>query len=120
LFSSLSRTSDSIPRSQIPKERYMNRAEWMGNKYKDNNLGTYDWVPEIFTTITPSPEYHNKATQKKGGIKFNKYLRASEGMDSFKNSILNLEQKREKQRVGRLMTHFKYIGLQNQIRYIRA
>jgi len=92
----LGRTSDSIPRSQIPKERYMNRAEWMGNKYKDNNLGTYDWVPEIFTTITPSPEYHNKATKKKGGIKFNKYLRASEGMDSFKNSILNLEQKREK------------------------
>jgi len=34
--------------------------------------------------------------QKKGGIKFNKYLRAGEGMDSFKNSIVNLEQKREK------------------------
>lgn len=98
----------------------MNRAEWMANKFKDNNLGTYDWVPEIFTTITPAPEYHNKAMQKKGGIKFNKYLRAGEGMDSFKNSIVNLEQKREKQRVGRLMTHFKYIGLQNQIRQIRA
>lgn len=39
----------------------MNRAEWMANKFKDNNQGTYDWVPEIFTTITPSPEYHNKA-----------------------------------------------------------
>ena len=37
--------------------------------------------------------------QKKGGIKYNKYLRANEGMDSFKNSILNLDQKREKQRV---------------------
>jgi hypothetical protein len=33
----------------------MNRAEWMANKFKDNNLGTYDWVPEIFTTISPAP-----------------------------------------------------------------
>lgn len=49
----------------------MNRSEWMANRYKNESHHTYDWVPEIMTTIDPSPAYHNPGSPKMGGIREN-------------------------------------------------
>ena len=65
----------------MPKDRYMNRSEWMGNKFKNQNLGSYDWIPEIITSIDPAPQYHNKAldnSRTKKGIKKRMYGEAIE------------------------------------------
>ena len=53
----------TLTRKQVPKERYMNRSEWMAHRYKNESESTYDWVPEIFTTLDPSPRYHDPAVR---------------------------------------------------------
>ena len=55
-------------RAQVPKERFMNRSEWMANKFKDDPMA-YSWVPEVMTTIDPAPGYHNSGHPKKSGLR---------------------------------------------------
>ena len=105
-------TQGSLTKNQIPKERFMNRAEWMANKYKDNSDDTYDWVPEIMTTIDPAPRYFDGG-RNRGGIRENKRRRGIEAMDAVRNASINLSQKRERARVGRLMAHVKHIEMRN-------
>jgi len=50
----------TLKKSEVPKERYLNRLEWMGNRYKSGDNGHYDWVPEVMITIDPAPNYYNK------------------------------------------------------------
>ena len=38
----------------------MNRSEWMANRFKDGNIDTYDWVPEVMPSISPAPVYRDK------------------------------------------------------------
>lgn len=66
----------------------MNRSEWMANKFKNNNLGTYDWVPEIMTSIDPAPTYHDKAEKKGMGPHHFKKVRAAEGIEDFKQALI--------------------------------
>lgn len=54
-------THTYLRKSEVPRERYMNRTEWMGNTFKNENIGAYDWVPEIITSIDPAPRYPVKA-----------------------------------------------------------
>jgi hypothetical protein len=44
-----------LKKSEVPVERFMNRSEWMGNKFKNESIGAYDWIPEIMTKIDPAP-----------------------------------------------------------------
>ena len=44
----------TLSRAQVPKERFMNRSEWMANKFKNDPMA-YTWVPEVMTTIDPAP-----------------------------------------------------------------
>jgi len=47
----------------------MNRLEWMGHRFKDNNSDAYDWEPEVFATVEPSPRYQNPAAGEKTGMR---------------------------------------------------
>jgi hypothetical protein len=66
----------------------MTRSEWMANKFKNQNLGAYDWVPEVMTTIDPAPRYHNRAMEPTDGPKYYKKMRLSEGIETFKNGLM--------------------------------
>jgi hypothetical protein len=74
----------TLSKNEIPKERFMNRSEWMANKFKNQNTGTYDWVPEVMTSINPTPAYHNKSMPFKSGPRHFKSVRASEGVEDIK------------------------------------
>jgi hypothetical protein len=54
----------------------------MANKFKNQNLGTYDWVPEIISQIDPAPKYHTRAIQKQMGPESWKKKLVSEGIES--------------------------------------
>lgn len=73
----------------------MNRSEWMGNKFKNQNVGAYDWVPEIVTSITPAPAYHNgQNIASKNDAQYRKKM-ASEGLEkSFKHGLLEVKNKK--------------------------
>tara|TARA_B110000285_G_C14927471_1_gene515719 strand:+ start:179 stop:373 length:195 start_codon:yes stop_codon:yes gene_type:complete len=60
----------------------------MANKNKNENLGTYDWIPEIMTHIDPTPRYHDKTTPKMQGPSHYKRMRADEGIDRMKSGAL--------------------------------
>ena len=98
----------------------MNRSEWMANRYKDHSEDTYDWVPEIMTTIDPAPAYHNPGRVKMGGLRENLRKRAREGLDNFRNPSINLAVRREKSKLGRLMAHVKHIEMRNNIKEVRT
>jgi hypothetical protein len=83
--------AEHLKRSQVPKERYLNRSEWMAHRYKNETVDTYEWVPEIMTDIVPGPKYHNPGHVKQGGIRANKMKRAAEGLDAFRNPIINMK-----------------------------
>lgn len=53
----------------VPTDHYMNRLEWMGHRFKDNNSDAYDWEPEVFATVEPSPRYQNPAAGEKTGMR---------------------------------------------------
>ena len=58
----------------------------MGNKFKDGNLGTYDWIPEIMPGIDPTPKYHNKGLpDKKQEVRRRSY---AEAIDRSKNALI--------------------------------
>ena len=58
----------SLSKAQVPKERFMNRSEWMANKFKNDPMA-YSWVPEVMSTIDPAPQYHNNGYPKKSGMR---------------------------------------------------
>ena len=74
-------------KNEVPKERFMNRSEWMANKFKNQNVGTYDWVPEIMTSIDPAPTYHEKALKPGMGPHHYKKVRGSEGIEDSKQNV---------------------------------
>lgn len=97
----------------------MNRSEWMANKFKNDPMA-YAWVPEVMTTIDPAPQYHNSGYPKKSGMRLTAQRRASEGAAAFRNSIMNIQQKQEKSRVGRLYAHFRLIEMRKHIKEART
>ena len=97
----------------------MNRSEWMGNKFKDSNTGSYDWIPEIITSIDPAPKYPHKALDdsmsKKGlGRRF-----FAEGIEKIKTGHMQKYMRTEKAGVGRLYAHIKHNEMKNLIRDIK-
>jgi len=97
----------------------MNRLEWMANRYKTESVGAYDWVPEVMTTIEPGPAYPSSGFPKVGGTRLSARRRAAEGADAFRNSLANVQQKKERSRVGRLHAHFKLIEMRKQVEAAR-
>ena len=112
-------SSGTLMKNEVPKERFMNRSEWMANKFKDKNLNTYDWIPEIMTSIDPSPTYHNKAMEKKMGPHHYKKVRASEGLEDQKHALIKQNQMEERSRTGRLLSHIKHVEMKNFIRDVK-
>ena len=113
-------STGTLSKNEIPKERFMNRSEWMANKFKNQNLGTYDWVPEIMTSIDPSPSYHNPSMPKKAGPYHIKRTRASEGIDEVKTGLIKKNQMEERAQTGRLLSHIKHVEMKNFIREVKS
>lgn len=78
----------SLTKKQLPKEKYMNRIEWMGHRMKNEYHDTYDWVPEVMTSIDPAPAYVYPAIPK-GGITERKRRTAQDATDMFRVQSLN-------------------------------
>jgi len=87
----------------------------MNNKSKDQNAGTMDWIPEIITTINPSPLYHKRPL---GHTSLKEKL-FNEAMGQTKNGILQKNMMTERATTGRLWAHIKHIEMKNTIRRIR-
>ena len=66
----------------------MNRSEWMANKFKDGNMNTYDWVPEVMPTINPAPVYRDRDLGTLAGRRLNRKRAMAEALDKSKNAIL--------------------------------
>ena len=66
----------------------MNRSEWMGNKWKNQNVGSYDWLPEVITRINPAPNYPDKALDDSMTKKGIKRIRFGEAMEKIKTGKL--------------------------------
>jgi hypothetical protein len=98
----------------------MNRSEWMANKFKNQNLGSYDWVPEIMTSIDPTPRYHERADPKKAGPRHYKRVRASEGIEGVKTALIKQNQMEERSRTGRLLAHIKQVEMKNLITDVKS
>ena len=97
----------------------MNRSEWMANKYK-TDPSAFLWVPEVMTSIDPSPSYHNPGYPKTGGLRLTAKRRSLEGAAAFRQSLTNIQQKQEKSRVGRLYQHFHLIQMRKDIKLART
>ena len=63
----------------------------MAYRYKNESIDTYEWIPEIMTSINPGPTYHDRGHEKSGGLRANKMKRATEGLDNFRNPIVNMK-----------------------------
>lgn len=74
----------SLSRREVPQEKFMNRAEWMANKFKNQNEGSYDWVPDVMSTISPAPQYVNKGMKPVKGNAARKRMMQDEGVGVFK------------------------------------
>ena len=98
----------------------MNRAEWMGNQFKNENHEAYDWVPEVFPTIDPAPRYHNKALGDERGRAGMQLRRAREGFGTIRSGVLQKRGAEERAKTGRLWAHLKHIEMKNHIRDIRT
>ena len=110
----------TLSRAQVPKERFMNRSEWMANKFKNQNQGSYDWVPDVMSTITPAAQYVNKGLVPSKGNQANKRMRQDEGTGVFKQGITRKNMMEERARTGRLYAHFKHIEMKDFIRNVRV
>lgn len=97
----------------------MNRSEWMANKFKNQNQGSYDWVPDVTNTIDPAPQYVHPGMVESKGLKANKRMRQDEGMGVFKQGITRKNMMHERQRTGRLYAHLKHIEMKDFIRNVR-
>ena len=53
------RATGTLHRKEVPKTRFLNRFEWLGNQMK-NDGSQYDWMPEKMVTVDPTPAYHDK------------------------------------------------------------
>lgn len=91
----------------------------MANKFKNQNQGSYDWVPDVMSTITPAAQYVDKGMVSVKGNHANKRMRADEGMDVFKQGITRKNMMEERSRTGRLYAHLKHIEMKEFIKNVK-
>ncbi len=109
----------TLKKSEIPKERYLNRSEWMANRYKDSTTASYDWVPEVMPSIDPAPSYPIKGLEANNGKDAMIRKMPREGAFKGRNSFQARKMKQEKYKTGRLFAHLKQVEMQNYVRGVR-
>ena len=119
-FARTASSAGSLKKSQIPTDRFMNRSQWMANKFKDGGHNTYDWIPEVMVSIDPAPQYLNPPKSDIRGTHgwYEKHLFA-EAQEKVKNGEISKKQMQERSEHGRLYAHLKHIDMRNHIRKIR-
>lgn len=103
----------TLARREVPKERYMNRSEWMANRFKNHNLNAYDWVPEIVTSIDPAPRYMTRPGERERSTFSLKRRMFQEGLEKHKHGLIQKNVMTERATRGRLWAHLKHIEMKN-------